>query len=77
MGIASVSHTGTKIVIQTNLGLTWSGSIDYAGKMFLCDSKGEDWTTIFGPATRTSVRLADLVLKNSLNLGPQYLYLSR
>ena len=77
MGIASVSHTGTKIVIQTNLGLTWSGSIDYAGKMFLCDSKGEDWTTIFGPATRTSVRLADFVLKNSQNFGTQYLYLSR
>ena len=77
VGIASVSHTGTRIVIQTNLGLTWSGSIDYAGNMFLCDSKGEDWTTTLGPATRTSVRLADFVIKNALNLGTQFLYLSR
>ncbi len=74
---ATVSHVGSRIIISTNLGLVLVGGIDSGGGMLLCDSEREDWTTLYGAATTTSIRLADYVMGGAGVLGTDLLILTR
>ena len=74
---ATVSHVGSRIIISTNLGLVLVGGIDSGGGMLLCDSEREDWTTLYGGATTTSIRLADYVMGGAGVLGTDLLILAR
>tara|TARA_B100000959_G_scaffold50264_1_gene52080 strand:- start:79 stop:252 length:174 start_codon:yes stop_codon:yes gene_type:complete len=53
------------------------GGIDSGGGMLLCDSEREDWTTLYGAATTTSIRLADYVMGGAGVLGTDLLILAR
>ena len=74
---ATVSHVGSQVMISTNLGLVLVGGIDSGGGMLLCDSEREDWTTLYGGATTTSIRLADYVMGGAGVLGTDVLVLTR
>ena len=74
---AAVSHVGSRVAISTNLGLSLVGGIDGGGGMLLCSDKGHDWTTLYGGATTTSIRLADYVMSGSGLLGTNVLSLAR
>ena len=74
---ATVSHVGSRVIIKTSSGLVLKGSIDDGGRMRLCDRKREDWTTLYGGATATSLRLADYVMRGSKRLGADRLVLTR
>ncbi len=74
---ATVSHIGSRVAISTSLGLTLVGGIDGGGGMLLCDNMRQDWTTLYGAATTTSIRLADYVMGGSGFLGTYVLALAR
>ena len=74
---ATVSHVGSRVEIRTSSGLVLKGSIDDGGRMRLCDRKREDWTTLYGGATTTSLRLADYVMRGTKRLGTDRLVLTR
>ncbi|GJL81671.1 MAG: hypothetical protein DHS20C01_13050 [marine bacterium B5-7] len=68
---ATITQTGRRVTItttKTGLVHMLSGTIDGAGHMLMYDaSDGEDWTTLYGPASVNSINLADYVIvKNSL-----------
>ena len=72
-----MSHVGSRVAISTNLGLSLVGGIDGGGGMLLCSDKGHDWTTLYGGATTTSIRLADYVMGGAGVLGTDLLVLTR
>jgi hypothetical protein len=74
---ATVSHVGSRVEISTSRGPDLVGGIDDSGEMRLCDGEGEDWTTLYGAATTTSLRLADYVMGGSGLLGTDALVLTR
>ncbi len=74
---ATVSHVGSRVEISTSRGPDLVGGIDDSGEMRLCDGEGEDWTTLYGAATTTSLRLADYVMGRSGLLGTDLLVLTR
>ena len=75
---ATVSHIGSRVVISTSAGFVLVGGISNSGSMRLCDSDHEDWTTIYGGATTTSIRLADHYMDGSgVLVGTDVLVLKR
>jgi len=63
---ASIVLTGFDVTLETTrtgLGHYFSGTINSNGDMLLYDSyDGEDWTTHYGPATGTLIRIYDYVM---------------
>ncbi len=75
---AIVSHIGSRVEVSTSAGFVLVGGISNSGSMRLCDSDHEDWTTIYGGATTTSIRLADHYMDGSgVRLGTDVLVLTR
>ncbi|MDP6949356.1 MAG: hypothetical protein QF485_09940 [Arenicellales bacterium] len=75
---ATVSHVGSRVEIRTSAGFALVGRISDSGSMRLCDSDRESWTTLYGGATTTSLRLADHYMDGSgVLLGTDVLVLTR
>lgn len=71
---ATIRHTGNSVYVKTSLvgiGANLTGTINAVGDMYLTDAyDGETWTTHFGPASSTSVRIADFAEDPSLSDDP-------
>ncbi len=62
---ASISQNSSQVSVSTSksgIGSYLTGTINYYGDMLVYDSyDGEDWTTHYGPASYTQVRLYDYI----------------
>ena len=80
---ATITHEANRITITTDLPVTGSisrfeGTISPGGQMFMFDLfDGEDWTTLFGPASRKSINLADFVFVEGQNVQTNIIILKR
>lgn len=80
---AIVTHIGDDIIIQTSLpdsGIASRlvGKISSGGSMLLYDEfDGEDWTTLHGPASANSIKIADFVFINGQNTDTNNIVLTR
>lgn len=75
---AIVTHCGNRVLIQTTstleYGQAFEGTIKSSGHMIVHDQATlQDWTSVRGPATSTSLRVYDLV-NNFHNLDELELY---
>lgn len=59
---AVITQNGSEVIIDTSLStrpIHLVGTMDADGRMLLYDEQEEDWTTFYGPATSTSITIAD------------------
>ncbi len=80
---ATIFHEGNRVIIDTSLPDTMSigrfqGTISSVGGLLLIDSfDGEDWTTLYGPASVNSINLADFVFTEGSNVDTNIIILKR
>ncbi|MEA3291946.1 MAG: hypothetical protein U9Q71_06575 [Pseudomonadota bacterium] len=79
---AVIDHVGNKVAIQTSIksgvASKLSGKINSIGKMILYDAyDNEDWTTLYGPASKNSINLADFVFKDNHKTHTNVIILKR
>ncbi len=79
---AVIRHVGTSITIDTSLegevGDSLSGTISASGMLNLIDRfDGEDWTTLFGPASANSINIADFVFVGGQRIDTNIIILKR
>ena len=79
---ATITHVGAQVTITTTkkagVARQLSGRISAVGKMVLYDAfDGEDWTTLYGPASPNSINLADFVFLNGHIVDTNVLILKR
>ena len=78
---AVIRQVGADIIIETTkteIAHLLDGFIDGSGNMIMIDQfDGEDWTTLFGPATTNSINLADFVFINGVKVQTNLLVLKR
>lgn len=74
---AEIRQDGDAVVVKTSrtgTAANLTGTINAAGRMTMTDAAdGETWTTYFGPATASRVRLADFLYDDDLGAdSPMY-----
>lgn len=80
---ATIVHEGNRVIIDTSLPDTgpegrFQGTISAVGGLLVYDTfDGEDWTTLFGPASANSINLADFVFVDGQNTQTNIIILKR
>lgn len=80
---ATITHVGDQVTIETSrpadsLGHLLTGTITSSGNMYMFDAAdGEEWTSLYGPASSNSFALADYVFEGFVNTGTNILKLRR
>ncbi len=78
---ATIRHIGNEVTILTTkegVAHKLTGITDGTGNMFMIDeADGEDWTTLYGPASANSINLADFVFSNGSQVDTNIIILKR